>query len=105
MDGFAKLAQPPTAVFATSDLFTCGVMQALNQQGKRVPEDVTLVGYDDTLSAMLAPPITSIGLSLDAIGQHAIDLILRRMNDPQAPAKTVRVRTVLIDRGSVRPLA
>lgn len=102
MDAFSGLAQPPTAVFATSDLFTCGVMQSLNQQGKRVPEDLSLVGYDDTLSSMLAPPITSIGLSLDAIGQHAIDLILRRMDNPQASARSVKVKTVLIDRGSVR---
>ncbi len=101
MEALSKLADPPTAVFATSDLFVCGVLQALHQQGKRVPEDLALVGYDDTLSALLAPPITSVGLSLEAIGQHAIALILRRLADRKAPARTVRVNTVLIDRQSV----
>lgn len=95
---------PPTAVFATSDLFTCGVMQYLHQQGKRVPEDLSLVGYDDTLSTLLAPPITSVGLSLDEIGSHAIELLLRRMQDYQAPSSIVPIKTVLIDRQSVRLL-
>lgn len=104
MEALTKLAQPPTAVFATSDLFICGVMQSLHRQGKRVPEDVSLVGYDDTLSTLLAPPITSVGLSLDDIGKHAIELLLHRMSEVQSPARIVTIKTILIDRQSVSTL-
>ncbi len=96
-----KLDQPPTAIFATSDLFACGELQYLYQSGKKVPEDVSLVGYDDTLSALLSPPISSVGLSHDKIGQHAIELLLKRMSKPEAPAQTIMIETVFIDRQSV----
>ena len=101
MQALMKLEQPPGSVFATSDLFICGVMQSLYQQGKRVPDDLSLVGYDDTLSTLLAPPITSVGLSLDEIGKQAIELLLERMQDIQAPSRMVTIKTVLIKRDSV----
>lgn len=104
-EALMRLETPPTAVFATSDLFTCGVLQYLHEQGKRVPEDLALVGYDDTLATLLAPPITSMSLSLEAIGEHALECLLQRMDDPQAPAQTKMISTILIDRHSVAPLS
>ena len=92
----------PTALFATSDLLASGVMQYLHQHQKRVPEDLSLVGYDDTLATLLAPPLTSVGLPHDQIGEQAIQLLLQRMEDVQAPAQSVWIKTVLIDRHSVR---
>jgi LacI family transcriptional regulator len=105
MEALMRLEQPPTAVFATSDLFTCGAMQYLYRQGKRVPDDMSLVGYDDTLSTLLAPPITSVRLSLDEIGKQALELLLKRMQDIQASSRTVTIQTVLIDRQSVSSIA
>jgi LacI family transcriptional regulator len=105
IEALMKLGCPPTAVFATSDLFICGVLQYLYQHGKRVPDDLSLVGYDDTLSTLLAPPITSVGLSHAEIGKQAIDLLLQRMDDIQAPSRTVSIPTLLIDRQSVRSMA
>ncbi len=101
MSSLLALAHPPTAVFATSDLLAGGAAQALYERGLRVPEDMSLVGYDDTLSALLAPPITSVALSLDDIGRQAIDLLQQRRQTPAAPAHTLTLKTVLIDRRSV----
>ena len=101
MASLMNLPTPPGAIFATSDLFICGALQYLYQIGKKVPADVSLVGYDDTLSTMLAPPITSVGLSLEEIGESAVKLLLERMEDFKAPAKNITIHTVLIDRQSV----
>ncbi|HRE25376.1 MAG TPA: LacI family DNA-binding transcriptional regulator [Anaerolineales bacterium] len=105
MESFLAAPEPPTAVFATSDLFIGGVLQALHARGLRVPHDLSLVGYDDTLAAMFAPPITSVGLSLDDVGRQAIDLLLKRQPTPAASARTLTLGTVLIDRGSVACMA
>ena len=96
-----NLKVPPTAIFATSDLFACGILQYLYTIHKRVPEDVSIVGYDDTLSTMLTPQITSIGLDLDEIGADATALLIERMEDVKRPAQTLPIQTVLIDRHSV----
>jgi len=104
-EALLKSSAPPTAVFATSDLFIGGVLQALHVRGMRVPHDLSLVGYDDTLAAMFAPPISSVGLSLDDVGHQAIGLLLKRQTAPAAPARTLTLNTVLIDRGSVCGLA
>ena len=63
---------------------------------------MSLVGYDDTLSTLLAPPVTSVGLSLEEIGENAIALLLRRMSAMDMPANVVTTKTVLIERQSVR---
>lgn len=101
MEQLLQLPHPPGAVFCTSDLFACGVLQSLQQHGKRVPQDISIVGYDDTLSAMLAPAVTSVALSLEEIGKNAIELLMRRMDAFDSPAISVMIRTVLIERQSV----
>ena len=97
-----RLEDPPSAVFATSDLFVAGVLQYLQKVDKKVPKDISLVGYDDTLSSLLAPPITSVALSHEKIGEHAIRFLLQRMADRKAPAQSTKIETVFIDRHSVQ---
>jgi DNA-binding LacI/PurR family transcriptional regulator len=101
-EALMRLPEPPTAVFATSDLYACGVLQYLHHCGKKVPEDLSLVGYDDTLATLLAPPISSVGLLNEKIGEQALELLTRRMADGQAPAQSIPIETVFIERGSVR---
>lgn len=103
-EALMKLANPPSAIFATSDIFIAGVLQCFQKHGVKVPDDVSLVGYDDTLSSLMAPPITSVGLSHDKIGERAIQLILRRMADWNVHSQCVKIETVLIDRHSVKPI-
>lgn len=99
-----KSQKPPTAIFMTSDIFACGVMQYLYEKGIRVPEEISLVGYDNTLATLLAPPITSVGLPFNLIGEYALEMLLSRMADMETPAQTIGIDTILIDRGTVRDL-
>lgn len=91
----------PTSVFAASDLLACGVLQCLYQHGLRVPHDMSLVGYDNTLADLSVPALTSIELQPDQVGKSAIDLILERKKGFRIGAKTVTLIPRLVDRGSV----
>ena len=76
-----------TAVFAANDQTACGAMLALYRRGLRVPDDVSVVGFDDlAASAFAIPPLTTVHRSIDEIGEGAaeaiIDLIERR--EPRA---------------------
>lgn len=102
IDQLLRAGQPPTAIFMTSDIYACGVLQVLYERGLRVPDDLSLVGYDNTLSALLSPPITSVGLPFKEIGDHALQLLLQRMNDQAAISSTIGIDPFLMDRHTVR---
>jgi LacI family transcriptional regulator len=103
-EALIQLPSRPTAIFATSDLLIAGVLQCFQKYGIKVPEDISLVGYDDTLSALLPPPITSVGLAHETIGEQALLLIQERLSDRKAPSQSILIDTVLIDRNSVKDL-
>lgn len=96
-----SLNDPPTAIFTTADTLAAGVLQALYARGLRVPEDVSLVGYDDVLSQSLSPRLDSVGLLLEDTGAQVIDLLTKRMADPARPPEIRPIRTAYMDRGSV----
>jgi LacI family transcriptional regulator len=110
-------AQRPTAVFAQSDVTAYGVMTAASDAGLRVPEDVSVIGFDDIESAaQIRPPLTTIRQPFVEMGKRAADLLLTaiRENDErsaddrtgeQQPAEPVRLSmpTNLIVRSSCGP--
>ena len=99
-----ELPVPPTAIFTTADTLAAGVLQALYAKGLRVPDDVSLVGYDDVLSRSLSPRIDSVALLLDDTGTQVMDLLARRMAKEDAPPEVRPIGTAYMDRGSVKDL-
>lgn len=95
---------PPTAVVTTSDMLACGALQGLYERGLRVPDDISLVGFDNTVSALSAPPLTSMELQPDLIGAAAVDMVIERRQKERTSSKTVIFSPVLVDRGSVKVL-
>lgn len=91
-----------TAIFAAGDLFACGVLQYAYEQNLRVPDDLSLVGFDDTLASFLAPPITSVSIPAESIGQTAIRLILERLHDKRTATQSVYFTPQMEDRGTVK---
>lgn len=95
------MENPPTAIFATADTFAAGVLQAMYERNLRVPEDVSLVGYDDVLSRSLSPAIDSVALLLEDTGAQVVDLLIKRMAKPDRPVEVRPIYTRYMDRGSV----
>ncbi|MEO6919799.1 MAG: LacI family DNA-binding transcriptional regulator [Collimonas sp.] len=94
------MAQPdaPTAVFAVSDTLAIGVLSAMRQLNKRVPEDVAVIGFDDiSLAAQSWPPLTTVAQPMRLLGETAAKLLLLRLADPEAT-----VRGVLLDHHLVK---
>jgi len=73
-----SLPDPPTAIFAASDLTAFGVIDAARAKGLRVPEDLSVVGFDDIPAAAHAhPSLTSVAHPIQAMAQAAVDLFLK----------------------------
>jgi len=101
MGRLMELEEPPTAVFCTADTLAAGAMQLLHSKNKHVPGDMSIAGYDNVLASELSPPINSVDLALQDIGETVLRLLKRRMDDPEAEAVTELIDTIYVDRGTV----
>ena len=98
------LAERPTAIFAASDLMAAGAAQAAREAGLRVPDDLSIVGFDDVqLARLLDPPLTTIRQDRAGLGAAAAGALLELVEDPEAapPVRTLPVELVV--RGSTAP--
>ena len=87
----------PTAVFACNDLMAMGAIRALQEQGLSVPNDISVIGYDNiAFAAYLNPPLTSISQPKQELGQLAVQSLLERIQQPQLPARTLRLEPDLV---------
>ncbi|MFC7528211.1 LacI family DNA-binding transcriptional regulator [Actinoplanes sp. GCM10030250] len=92
-----------TAIFCANDRIALGVLRALHEAGRRVPEDVSVVGYDDMPdSGYFIPPLTTIHQDFAELGRRALALLLRHMSRPDgnAPPEAVLVAPLLVPRAS-----
>lgn len=70
-----------TALFAGNDTIAFGAMRALREAGKRIPQDVAVVGYDDIpLAAFASPPLTTVHIDPVAAGKESVDMLMAQMN-------------------------
>ena len=101
------LPEPPTAVFAGSDETALGVIEAARTRGLRVPEDLSVVGFDDTPVARLAaPPLTTVRQPLREMGAVAVRTALRLAAGERVDSHHVELATELVVRQSTaRPAA
>lgn len=78
------------AVFAASDLTALGAMRTLRARGRRVPDDVAVVGFDDVIEARLSsPPLTTVRQPLDDLGRTMTRVLLARIAGEPTPLRTV----------------
>lgn len=93
-----------SALFAQNDRMAIGAISALHQAGLRVPEDISIVGYDDIPEAEFAgPPLTTVRQPMIEVGQLAARLLIQHINNPSAAPTQVLLDTELIIRSSVAP--
>ena len=94
-------ADPPTAIFASSDLQALGVYEAARTLGLRVPDDLSVVGYDDLAIAQWAgPPMTTVRVPLGEMAEQATHLVTRLRDEPELAFSRVEMATSLVVRES-----
>lgn len=97
------LAQPPTAIVAASDYIAIGALQELRARNLSVPQDVSLVGFDDMPFAdIIDPPLTTVRQPVTALGRLGFQTLLSLIQK-QEPAPLARLGVQLIERASVGP--
>ncbi|WP_062378765.1 LacI family DNA-binding transcriptional regulator [Demequina pelophila] len=97
-------ARRPTAIFAGSDTTAMGVLEAARRAGLSVPDDLSVVGFDDTLLAqMSAPPLTTVHQPIADIGRTAVATIQRLARGATLATKRVELSTHLVVRDSTAP--
>ncbi|GGS27514.1 MULTISPECIES: LacI family DNA-binding transcriptional regulator [Actinokineospora] len=98
------LPEPPTAVFAASDQMALGVYEALRRRGLRVPEDVSVVGFDDLPEARWSsPPLTTVRQPMAEMGKLAVRTVQRLLRGEEIDSPRVELATELVVRDSTAP--
>jgi len=91
----------PSALVATNDSIALGAIKAFKEYGLRIPEDISVVGFDDIpYSAINDPPLTTMNVSCQDIGSWAMRLLCDRIQNTNAPFTKIQVGTTLITRSS-----
>ncbi len=106
-DGFAgasallDLPVPPTAILASNDVMAMGVMDAVRDRGLRIPDDVSIIGFDDIPQAsLIRPALTTINQPLEKMGRVATQMLLDLLQHPEKKADRIELPTQLIVRDS-----
>jgi LacI family transcriptional regulator len=95
------LAESPTAIFASNDLSAFGAIEAIRQHGLRIPEDISVIGFDDIPQASLVyPKLTTVRQPLAQIGREAVTMLLDYIENPAQGMRQVTLETQLILRDS-----
>ncbi|MEU4193220.1 LacI family DNA-binding transcriptional regulator [Kribbella sp. NPDC026611] len=93
--------KPPTAIYTVTDLLAFGVLDGARAVGARVPDDVWVIGYDNTeMAAWESFDLTSVDQPVHAIVEQGIDLLRQRISDPTRPTQTITLPCPLAIRGS-----
>ena len=98
------LPEPPTAIFAFNDNMAVGAMQAARERGVRVPEELSIVGFDDTEQAtIVTPTLTTVRQPLAEMGRMAVSLLMRLLERQRFETLHVELATRLVVRESTAP--
>lgn len=93
-----------TAVFATADILAIGIMEGLTKTGAAIPDDVSVVGYDDLdLSAYVTPKLTTVSQDIARKGEVAVRMLLESVERDKHPVKPVTLDVHLVERASTAP--
>ncbi len=94
----------PSALFVCNDMMAMGVINAANELGVRIPQDISLIGYDDIhIAKFMTPSLTTIHQPKYRLGKAAVEALLQRLEHPDCDPQMVQLEPTLIERSSVIP--
>lgn len=92
----------PTAFFAENDIIAQGAIRAMKEAGINIPEDVSVIGFDDMpFCELVTPRLTTVGVNKQKIGEESVMLLLKRIEQDKVSAIKIEVETKLMIRDSV----
>lgn len=96
----------PTAFFVDNDIMALGCMRAMTECGIKIPEDVSVVGFDDLAFASIAnPPLTTMRVPNQEMGELAVETLISRIRAPRDYTSVVHLSTTFVERQSVQRLS
>lgn len=103
MKQLLELKEPPTAVYVAGDLMALGAIREITEQGLKVPEDISVVGFDDIRMAQYTTPaLTTIRQDTTLIGKTSANLLLEEINNNKKQFFSVKIPVTLVERASCR---
>jgi LacI family transcriptional regulator len=100
-----KQANRPSAIFASNDVMALGAMDAIREAGLNIPDDISVVGFDDVPEAVSAyPKLTTVHQPLGEMGRVGVKLLMEQIENPDTPPKSITLATRLVVRDSCQPL-
>jgi LacI family transcriptional regulator len=102
---FLSLRHPPSAIFCSNDHMAVGVFKAAHEQNLKIPDDLSVVGFDDiNMASFLSPPLTTIRQPIDELGKTAAKLMLDCIENKSNWGRKIIIEPELIIRSSCRNL-
>lgn len=100
----AKTTELPTAFFAGNDIIASGLVRVLAKNGVRIPQDVSVVGFDDlAMSEILSPPLSTVRVFKARLAALAVQRLVERVSSPPPETVSIRVKTEFVVRDSTAP--
>ncbi|EHY9857214.1 substrate-binding domain-containing protein [Vibrio parahaemolyticus] len=105
---FKKMAERgtlPSSIFVSNDMMAMGMINAANELSIKVPDDLSIIGYDDIhIAKFMSPSLTTIHQPKYRLGQAAVETLVRRLDDKSNEAQVVQLEPTLVVRNSVKLL-
>ena len=99
-----SLEKPPTAIFASNDQTAMGVYQVAEEMGLRIPENLSVVGFDNIMESKYMG-LTTVDQFIFEMGLVATQMLIKLINGERLEAQTYKMQTQLVIRSSCQPLA
>ncbi|OLQ91597.1 transcriptional repressor PurR [Vibrio ponticus] len=95
----------PSAIFVSNDMMAMGVINAAHEKGLSIPQDFSIIGYDDIqIAKFMTPPLTTIHQPKYRLGQAAVETLLSKLEDKTRDVQVVQLEPALVERASVQTI-
>jgi LacI family transcriptional regulator len=95
----------PTSILCSGDVMAIGAMKAIQKNGLKVPDDISIIGFDNIrMSALISPALTTISQNFEQLAVNACELLLNQIKNPTSSTRKIIVASVLIERETVKDI-